>query len=62
MLKVNKIYCGDCIEAMKQIPDKSVDAVVTDPPYELGFIGIEKEPEYCKIAEERLRLTPENLI
>lgn len=24
---------GDCLELMKQLPDKSVDAIVTDPPY-----------------------------
>jgi site-specific DNA-methyltransferase (adenine-specific) len=24
---------GDCLELMKQIPDKSVDAIITDPPY-----------------------------
>jgi DNA modification methylase len=24
---------GDCLEVMKSIPDKSVDAVITDPPY-----------------------------
>lgn len=30
---------GDCMDALKAIPDASVDAVVTDPPYELGFMG-----------------------
>lgn len=29
----SKLYKGDCIEVMKQIPDGSVDAVITDPPY-----------------------------
>jgi len=33
------IYHGDCIEVMRSLPDNSVDAVVTDPPYELGFMG-----------------------
>ena len=33
------IIKGDCIEEMKNLPDNSVDAVVTDPPYELGFMG-----------------------
>ncbi len=33
---VNKIICGDCIDVMKQIPDKAVDLVVTDPPYNVG--------------------------
>lgn len=32
---INKIICGDIIEVMKQIPDKSVDLVVTSPPYNL---------------------------
>ena len=30
---INKIICGDCLEVMKGIPDKSVDLVLTDPPY-----------------------------
>lgn len=33
MLEVNTIYCGDCLELMKEIPDGSIDCVVTDPPY-----------------------------
>lgn len=28
------LFCGDCLEIMKGIPDKSVDLVVIDPPYE----------------------------
>ncbi len=28
-----KLYLGDCLEVMKGMPDKSVDAVITDPPY-----------------------------
>jgi len=36
MLEVNKIYLGDCLETMKQIPDKSIDLVLTDPPYGIG--------------------------
>jgi len=35
----NKIFCGDCLEVMKDISDNSVDAVVTDPPYGLSFMG-----------------------
>jgi DNA modification methylase len=35
MLETNKIYCIDCMEGMKQLPDESVDAIVTDPPYDL---------------------------
>lgn len=32
---INKIICGDCVEVMKDMPDKSVDLVVTSPPYNL---------------------------
>jgi len=30
---VNKVHCADCLEFMKQIPDKSIDLVLTDPFY-----------------------------
>jgi len=33
MLEVNNIYLGDCLELMRELEDKSVDAVITDPPY-----------------------------
>ncbi len=32
---INKIICGDCIETMRRMPDKSVDLVITSPPYNL---------------------------
>ena len=32
---LNKIICGDCLTVMKQMPDKSIDLVVTSPPYNL---------------------------
>ena len=35
------LYEGDCLEVMRQLPDNSVDAVVTDPPYGLEFMGKE---------------------
>lgn len=30
---------ADCIETMKAMPENCVDSIVTDPPYELGFMG-----------------------
>jgi hypothetical protein len=30
---------GDCLEKLKELKDNSVDSIVTDPPYELGFMG-----------------------
>lgn len=35
----DKIFCQDCLEGMKAIPDGSVDLVVTDPPYEMHCNG-----------------------
>ena len=32
-METDKIYNMDCLEGMKQIPDNSIDLVVTDPPY-----------------------------
>lgn len=31
-----KLYKGDCLEIMKDIPDNSVDLVLIDPPYNIG--------------------------
>ena len=33
------IHHGDCIQVMNAMPPESVDAIVTDPPYGLGFMG-----------------------
>jgi DNA modification methylase len=52
MLELNKIYQGDCLEVMRGIPDKSVEMVLTSPPYDnlrdykgytFNFEGIAKE-------------------
>ncbi len=34
-----RLFLGDCLDALRQLPDASVDAVVTDPPYGLSFMG-----------------------
>ena len=33
MLEIDKIYCGDCLELMPLIPDKSIDMILCDLPY-----------------------------
>ena len=30
---------GDCLDKLKELENNSVDSIVTDPPYELGFMG-----------------------
>ncbi len=39
MLELNKIYNMDCLEGLRMLPDKSIDLVVTDPPYEIQTSG-----------------------
>lgn len=34
-----QVLAGDCREVMATLEAESVDAIVTDPPYELGFMG-----------------------
>ena len=41
MLEINQIYQGDCLELMKDIPDNSIDLVLTDPPY-----GVRKKEDW----------------
>lgn len=40
-MELNKIYLGECLDVLKTFPDNSVDSVVTDPPYGIGFMGKE---------------------
>lgn len=38
-MELNTFICSDCLEAMRKMPDSSVDAVVTDPPYHLTQVS-----------------------
>ena len=37
----NKIICGDCLDELKKLPENSIDTIITDPPYGIGFMGKE---------------------
>lgn len=45
-MKEDEIYCGNSYDLVKDIPDKSIDLIMTDPPYQiegnLGDTGIFK--------------------
>ena len=43
MLELNNVYCGDCVELMKELDNNSIDLVVTSPPYD----NIRKYNGYC---------------
>jgi len=43
-MELNKIYCGDCLEVMKDFPDESIDVIVTSPPYNKGHWSRNRNP------------------
>ena len=50
-MKINQIIQGDCLKVLKDIPDKSIDLLYTDPPYNITFNGggsCEKKYDYRK--------------
>jgi len=50
MNKLNKIICGDSLKIMKDIPDKSIDLILTDPPY-----GIKLDTDYTKKGKTKTK-------
>ena len=50
MNELNKIIQGDCLEEMKKIPDKSIDMILADPPYNISkknnFATMERYNKY----------------
>ena len=36
---INQVLHGNSLEVLKTLEDNFVDSIVTDPPYELGFMG-----------------------
>ena len=50
----SEIILGDCLEVMKTMADKSVDLVLTDPPY--GVTGFEWDNDKTGWMEEALRI------
>lgn len=60
---VNKIIQGDCLELIKLIPDNSIDAILTDPPYGLNKDGIKGDADlslFYKILPECHRVLKNN--
>lgn len=47
-----QLYNGDCLELMKNIPDGSVNLVLTDPPYGMNFQSHRRKEVYAKIKND----------
>lgn len=48
-LPLNQILAGDCIDAMRGLPDDSVDLVFADPPYNLQLKGDLHRPDNSRV-------------
>lgn len=48
IIEPNSIHCMDCIDGMKMMRAKSVDLIVTDPPFGICFKA--KKPNYNRTA------------
>ena len=46
---INKIHQGDCIEVLKTMPDKCVDLIFADPPYNLQLKNELYRPDQSKV-------------
>lgn len=46
---INKVIEGDCLEVMKDMPDKCVDLIIADPPYGINFQSNYRQVKHQKI-------------
>lgn len=46
---IEQVLLGDCLERMKEIPDLSVDLILTDPPYKITKNGKSCRPNYMPV-------------
>ena len=50
--RVERVVCSDCLEHMRTMPSDCVDAIITDPPYGLSFMGAEWDSYGGKCGNE----------
>lgn len=51
-LELNKLYNSDCLEIMKDMPDNSVDLILTDPPYLIDYQSNHRKNKFDKIEND----------
>jgi len=57
MIEPNRIYCGDNVKVMQDIPDESIDLTVTSPPYDKLRIYQGYSFDFARVAQELYRIT-----
>lgn len=54
-MELNQIYNMDCLEGLRLLPDKSIDLIVTDPPYNVGKAKWDKINNYIEWCGEWIK-------
>ena len=57
-----KLYLGDCLEYMRGMADKSVDCVITDPPYGVGIADWDGDMPSQDFLDECLRVARDSIV
>ena len=54
-MELDTIACMDWLEYMQSLPDKSVDAIITDPPYNMTELDFECAVDWVAYWQEAKR-------
>jgi len=60
---INKIICGNCLKLIKMLPEKSIDTIITDPPYGLSKESIQNDNDlatFYMVLPECYRVLKDN--
>lgn len=60
MLEINRIHNSDCFEGIKLIDDKSINCIITDPPFNLTNYEWDKIINFDKLWIEYKRIIKDN--
>jgi len=60
MLEINKIYCADCLEKMKEIENKSIDCILADLPYQITACSWDTIIPFEPLWEQYKRIIKDN--
>lgn len=55
-MKLDIIYNEDCLEGIKKLPSKSIDLIITDPPYGIGYKSAYKKEKDCMLGDTGLEV------
>ncbi len=59
-LEINKVHCGDCLELMKKIEDRSIDLILCDLPYGITQNPSDKVIDLNELWKQYKRIIKEN--